>query len=82
VLAEYLLPLCRVGGHALAQKGDGVQEEVQAAETAVYTLGGAMPKICSIQLPTRKHYLVLIEKVASTPLKFPRRVGIPAKRPL
>jgi 16S rRNA (guanine527-N7)-methyltransferase len=82
VLAEYLLPLCRVGGHALAQKGDGVQEEVQAAETAVHTLGGAMPKICSIQLPTRKHYLVLIEKVASTPLKFPRRVGIPAKRPL
>ena len=82
VLAEYLLPLCRVGGYALSPKGDGVQGEVKVAETAVHTLGGAMPKIHPIQLPAKKHYLVLIEKVTSTPPKFPRRVGIPAKRPL
>jgi len=82
VLVEYLLPLCRVGGHVLAQKGDGVEVEVSEAVTAVQTLGGAMPKIYPVLLPTREHYLVLIEKVTKTPVKYPRRVGIPARRPL
>jgi 16S rRNA (guanine527-N7)-methyltransferase len=82
VLVEYLLPLCRVGGHVLAQKGESVQEEVREAATAVQTLGGAVAKIYPVRLPTREHFLVLIEKVAKTPLNYPRRVGVPAKRPL
>lgn len=82
VLAEYLLPLCCVGGYVLAQKGEGAAEEVRAAATAVATLGGAEPKIYPVTLPSRKHYLVLIEKVMQTPSNYPRRVGVPAKRPL
>lgn len=82
VLAEYLLPLCRVGGHVLALKGEGVQEEMRMAATAVQTLGGATLKSYPVRLPTREHYLVLIEKVVKTPMKYPRRVGVPAKRPL
>lgn len=84
VLVEYLLPLCRVGGMLLAQKGENAKMETAVAETAIQTLGGAAPIFH--ELPTveteQPYYLVLVEKVTPTPLKYPRRVGIPSKRPL
>ncbi len=84
VLLEYLLPLCRVGGVMLAQKGEHVAVELAAAKEAIQLLGGADPKIETVALPEREslHYLLTVAKVADTPAKFPRRVGIPNKRPL
>lgn len=84
VLVEYLLPLCRVGGRALAQKGENAPVEVEAAARAVTVLGGAAPVLHPISLPQRAelHYLVLIDKTTETPASYPRRKGIPAKRPL
>ncbi|HSM57794.1 MAG TPA: 16S rRNA (guanine(527)-N(7))-methyltransferase RsmG [Candidatus Sulfomarinibacteraceae bacterium] len=84
VLAEYLLPLCRLGGHALAMKGETAPEEVAQATDAVATFGGGAPTLHPVQLPGQPetYYLVLIEKVASTPHKYPRRPGMPAKRPI
>lgn len=84
ILAEYLLPLCKVGGMMLAQKGRNVAVEVAAAGEAIHLLGGAYPKIEAVVLPEReqRHYLVTVTKVADSPAKFPRRVGMPGKRPL
>lgn len=82
VLVELLLPLARVGGHALAQKGVGVKEEVAAAAKAVQMLGGESAQIYPVQLSDREHYLVKIAKRQLTPEAYPRRVGVPAKRPL
>jgi 16S rRNA (guanine527-N7)-methyltransferase len=84
VLMEYLLPLCRVGGQALAQKGEGALEASKSAAQAISLLGGGEPEIRPVILPDRKltHYLVVIPKIAQTPLKYPRRPGIPSKRPL
>lgn len=84
VLAEYLLPLCRMGGYMLAQKGAGAPDEVAAAARAIATLGGAPPGLHPIQLPgeIELHYLVTVEKILKTPAFYPRRTGIPAKRPL
>jgi len=84
VLAEYLLPFCRVGGHMLAQKGRNAASETAAARGAIAELGGAEPQLRPVQLPdhSETHYLVVIEKVRETPARYPRRVGIPAKRPL
>lgn len=84
VLVEYLLPLCRVGGQMLAQKGEGIHEELEAAHSAIALLGGAGPKLASITLPERvqSHYFVTILKVGETPEIYPRRVGVPGKRPL
>ena len=84
VLAEYLLPLVRVGGHALAQKGAGGLDEARVAATAVETLGGALKIHREISLPglLEPHTLLVFEKVGPTPERYPRRVGIPAKRPL
>ncbi len=84
ILVEYLLPLCRVGGAVLAQKGGSAAEEVTAAERAVMLLGGAVRQIFPVNLPQREetHYLVVVEKTAVTPKTYPRRIGVPAKNPL
>lgn len=84
VLVEYLLPLCRLGGHALAQKGESAGEEMVAARRAIQLLGGGEPQLHPIQLPNRAetHYLVVIPKVAVTPPAYPRIPGRPAKQPL
>lgn len=84
VLVEYLLPLCRVGGKMLAQKGEGVQEEIKNAVQAIKLLGGSAPELEQVILPHRKqvHYFVVVEKLSNTPAKYPRRVGMPGKRPL
>ncbi len=84
VLVEYLLPLCRVGGKVLAQKGEGVHEEVEKAAEAIKLLGGGEPELSQVMLPLKEqpHYFVVISKLADTPAKYPRRVGVPGKRPL
>ncbi len=84
VLAEYLLPLCRVGGQMLAQKGSGAMAETAVAAQAIETLGGGTPHFTPVHLPGREesHYLVVIPKVAATPSAYPRRPGMPGKRPL
>jgi len=84
VLAEYLLPLCRVGGRCVALKGEHAAAEVQSAQDALRILGGRLARIISVELPqvVETHHLVVIEKIAATPPQYPRRPGIPSKRPL
>jgi len=83
-LAEYLLPLVRVGGAALAQKGEGAAAEVHGAERAIATLGGQVRQLVPVELRglAETRYLVVVDKVAATPDKYPRRPGIPKKSPL
>ena len=83
-LVEYLLPLVKRGGHAVAQKGQDAPAETQTAEGAVRRLGGELEQIVPVELPgiVETRYLVVFKKVAATPLAYPRRVGVPAKTPL
>ena len=83
-LIEYLLPLCRLGGYCLAQKGEGAAAEVSLAEPAILLLGGRLNRLLSVELPglAETRHLVIIDKVACTPVKYPRRPGMPAKSPL
>ncbi len=84
VLMEYLLPLARVGGKVLAMKGDGAAAETHTAQNAIQILGGHLRQLKSLTLPgvVEERNLVVVDKVAATPQNYPRRVGIPAKRPL
>lgn len=84
VLVEYALPFCRVEGLFVAQKGAQIAEEVKQAQVALEILGGKLREIRALRLPTldEPRHLVVVEKVAPTPGKYPRRPGIPAKRPL
>ena len=84
VLSEYLLPLVRVGGTMLAQKGESGPAETQAAEKAIKLLGGKLRQVIPVNLPgvVDDRFLILIDKSAATPPKYPRKPGLPVKRPL
>lgn len=83
VLAEYCLPLCRVGGRFLAPKGARIEEELQAALPAIAQLGGRLVAIEPVALPELEpRTLVIVEKISPTPPQYPRAAGVPAKRPL
>lgn len=84
VLSEYLIPLVRIGGHMLAQKGESGPAEAQSAEKAMKLLGGKLEQLIPVHLPggVEDRYLVVVEKVAATPPKYPRKSGMPMKQPL
>lgn len=84
VLCEYLLPLVRVGGRALALKGPGLDGELADAASAVALLGGAAVRVQPLPIPGRDwdHRAVWIAKVSPTPDRYPRRSGAAEKRPL
>ena len=84
ILLEFLLPLVRIGGGVLAQKGESAHAEAQQAEKASQLLGGKLEHISQLTLPgvAEEHFLVVYKKISATPPKFPRRVGMPAKTPL
>ena len=84
VLCEYMLPLVRVGGWALALKGPGLDKELAGAENALAELGGEVGRVNSLAIPGRdwEHRAVWIRKRAATPERYPRRAGLPEKRPL
>lgn len=83
-LVEYLLPLVRVGGTALAQKGESGPAEAHGAEASIHLLGGRLRRLVAVDLHglAETRYLVVMDKVATTPVRYPRRPGMPAKRPL
>ena len=84
VLSEYLIPLVKVGGGVLAQKGESGPAEAQSAEEAMKLLGGKLKQLIPVHLPgvADDRYLVVVEKVAATPPRYPRKPGIPMKMPL
>ena len=84
LLAEYLLPFVRVGGHMLAYKGPGLDAERAEAEFAFQTLGGRFARAEAVSIPGRdwNHCLAWIEKTAPTPDRYPRKSGKPEKSPL
>lgn len=84
VLLELTLPFCRVGGLVVAVKGPRVQDEIYQSINALGKLGGRIEEVLSVKdkLPFLSTHLVLVRKTSETPTNFPRRSGIPKKRPL
>ena len=84
VLAEYTLPFCVTGGVMVALKHGGIDAELAGAAHALEELGGRMRKVTPVEVTglTDNRILVAVDKIGSTPERFPRRPGIPAKRPL
>jgi len=83
-LGEYLLPLLKIGGTMLAQKGESGPAEAHTAEKALKLLGGKLEQVIPLNLPgvVEDRYLVLVDKVHATPSNYPRKAGMPAKQPL
>ncbi|XP_077214873.1 S-adenosyl-L-methionine-dependent methyltransferases superfamily protein isoform X2 [Tasmannia lanceolata] len=84
ILAEYCIPLVRVGGLFVAAKGYDPQEEVRNAKSSVQLLGASILQLCSVEShsPYGQRTAVICLKDRPTPRKYPRLPGIPAKTPL
>lgn len=84
VLVELVLPFCRVGGRAVLQKKGDIREELEQAENACREVGGRIVEVKPVpaEVLDGQRVLVVVEKVAATPVRYPRRAGIPVKRPL
>ena len=84
VLIEYLLPFVKIGGFAVAQKSREAADELDRADTAILLLGGLSSEIISVHVPglNEERTLILIEKITATSDEYPRRTGVPAKKPL
>ena len=81
ILVELCLPLVRVGGRLLAQKTD--REEVASAEHAIDLLGGSLARVVPAPSAARRSgTVVIVSKVRPTPPEYPRRPGVPSRKPL
>lgn len=84
VLAEYCLPLAKVGGQFVALKAVKVSEELEDGAIALKVLGGNLRESFQFQLPGEEseRNIVIVDKKRTTPGKYPRKAGTPAKDPL
>ncbi|XP_040970577.1 ribosomal RNA small subunit methyltransferase G isoform X1 [Gossypium hirsutum] len=84
VLAEYCLPLVRVGGLFVAAKGHNPQDEVKSAERATKLMGASVLQLCSVEShsPHGQRTAIICFKNRPTPRKYPRDPGTPTKEPL
>lgn len=83
VLAELSLPLLRIGGKAILYKGPRGEEELKKAINAINICGGSLESIKDYSLKSgEERKLFLIKKIKLTPEKYPRKPGLPAKRPI
>lgn len=83
-LSEYCLPFVKKGGHFISYKTEQVQSEIEQSRKAVKVLGGDHVETVFFTLPGTDYQrsLVKIEKVSSTPSKYPRKAGTPGKEPI
>jgi len=83
-LVELTLPFCAIGGSFIAQKKGAIGTEISQAARAISLLGGNLKEVRRVDLEefTDERRLVIINKVSPTPGRYPRRPGLPAKRPL
>ena len=82
--AEYALPLLKQGGLAVIYRGSWTESENLGMENAVQQLGGKIESIEQFNTPLSKgdRHCLYLRKVATTPAKFPRAVGVPSRNPL
>jgi 16S rRNA (guanine527-N7)-methyltransferase len=83
-LVELALPLCQVGGKFVAWKKGEISQEINRAKKAVDTLGGKLNQVKKVELEefSDERYLIIVDKIYPTPDKYPRRPGIPMRRPI
>lgn len=83
-LAEYCLPLVKIGGYMLAYKSLSYKEELAEAENAIKILGGKVECILEydLELTEQKRYIIAIKKIKETPKKYPRGQNKPKLQPI
>lgn len=83
-LSEYMLPMVKIGGISICMKGSEVEEEISNSKNAIQILGAKIKTVEKFMLPNseNKRNVIILEKIKTTPSKYPRKPGIPSKIPL
>lgn len=84
VLSELCVPLVKVGGTFIAMKASQAQDELTDATHAIELLGAQVTQTKNLTLPVTNEprTVIVMEKLVSTPVKYPRRPGVPNKKPI
>lgn len=84
VLNEFCLPYAKVGGVFAAMKGSSPDEEIKEASRSLKELKGKLRRVERFTLPVEEseRHIVIIDKTAGTPGKYPRKAGTALKSPL
>ncbi|WP_010279218.1 16S rRNA (guanine(527)-N(7))-methyltransferase RsmG [Paenibacillus senegalensis] len=84
VLNEFCLPFVKPAGRFAAMKGSSAQEELEEANFSMKELRARLIDIHRLELPgdQAERHIIVLEKTANTPAKYPRSPGIPLKKPL
>ena len=83
VLVEYMIPFVKVNGYCICMKGSNINDEINDSKKAIDILGGKLEKVDNLILPENlERNILVIKKIKETPLKYPRKAGIPSKQPL
>ena len=84
VLIEYMLPFVKKGGLCICMKGPNIDGELEKEKNAIKLLGGKIKSVESFFLPDSdiERNVIIIEKVAETPKKYPRKAGLTSKQPI
>lgn len=84
VLGELCLPAAKVDGEFIAYKASAADDEMKDAEKAIDKLGGQVERVVNLELPesNEERNIIIIKKVMATPNKYPRRPGLPSKKPI
>ena len=83
VLAEYCIPFIKIGGIFICMKGSNI-DEIKEAKNAIQILGGELIDVKKVILPDSdiERNIIMIKKIKNTPNEYPRRAGIPTKKPI
>jgi len=83
-LVELTLPFLSINGRFATPKGSRAKDEIEAAKHALSECGGEVESVDFLPLPWDgpAPTIVVVRKIAATPDRYPRRAGMPAKRPL
>lgn len=81
-LEEYCLPFVKTGGKFVAYKSGNIEKEKEESEKACNLLGGRLKEVYKFDMGENKRSFVIVEKIKTTPKRFPRKAGTPSKEPL
>lgn len=81
-LSEFCIPFVKVGGCFVSYKSEKADEEMSAADNAIQILGGKISKTESFCIDNNSRTLLVIDKIKETDKKYPRKAGVPLKKPL
>ena len=81
-LSEYCLPFVKIGGKFVSYKSGDCADEVDNAKAAIHLLGGKINKIDEYSYSNNSRSFIVIDKVMNTSNKYPRKAGLPSKKPL